>query len=646
MAYDPKKAAAYNQLRQQGLSEDAALAQAGVTDPADYAVNDVPGDPNRGTLGPAIIGGGKVAGVDYEVPTTAELQASGGWLDQPIVAQYPVKANSSSSTVTYSSYTNTSTETVSGGGSTTITRLPPTPNASSQALQPSIDAKQAEINQFIRDNPSNFERQRQGLPLLSPEENLARSQQYNTLIGQRAALVNQQQDLQTPGGTSTTTVPNTTTTTTTVTQVTAATGAAVEPNTDPSLQQAEEQRLGVAPEYTGGVQQAPGGVDTAALTEAGAAFADEDTQAFAPNPVDDPAAAFANEDAQGFGGQPVNSPASVPPSLAGPVGIPYDDEGNLNPGWTLDEENNPVFVGGNFVEPATAASAAASLEQATLLRAQQQATLQQRYNQTTSGADWRVRIRLAPQANYLYRARPPGILNPLVQTDGVIFPYVPTIQTSYQAAYDRTPLTHSNYQGYFYKNSSVGDINITGTFTAQDTKEAEYLLAVIHFFRSATKMFYGKDEYRGAPPPLVELSGFGAYQFNNHPCLISNFQYSLPNAVDYIRVNPNNQGQNLVINRNQTSSSPVSTIETALNRISSLVNLATGQGVAPGAQGRGSTDLGFVAQTVSGTTQTTYVPTKIEITVTLLPVQTRSQVSQQFSLKKFAAGDLLRGGFW
>ena len=292
----------------------------------------------------------------------------------------------------------------------------------------------------------------------------------------------------------------------------------------------------------------------------------------------------------------------------------------------------------------TAADIEGAAMRAAITRAQDQSTLQQRYNQTTTG-DWRVRIRLAPSANYLYKAKNPGIMSPLVASDGVIFPYLPTVQTRYEATYDRRDLTHSNYRGYFYKNSSVGEISVNGTFTAQDTWEAQYLLAVIHFFRSATKMFYGKDEFRGAPPPLVRLSGFGEYQFNDHPCLISNFNYTLPNGVDYIRVDPNNQGQNLVINRNQVSSSPASTIETAWRRISGLVNLATGGKVDAGAQS-GLQDLGYVTQTVSGTSQTTYVPTKMEIQITLLPVQTRSQVSQQFSLKEFAHGNLLKGGFW
>jgi hypothetical protein len=73
------------------------------------------------------------------------------------------------------------------------------------------------------------------------------------------------------------------------------------------------------------------------------------------------------------------------------------------------------------------------------------------------------------------------------------------------------------------------------TFTAQDTGEANYLLAVITFFKSVTKMFYGQDAERGAPPPLVYLSGLGEYQFNEHPCVVSQFNYNLPSDADYIR---------------------------------------------------------------------------------------------------------------
>jgi hypothetical protein len=183
----------------------------------------------------------------------------------------------------------------------------------------------------------------------------------------------------------------------------------------------------------------------------------------------------------------------------------------------------------------------------------------------------------------------------------------------------------------------VGEIQLNGVFTAQDTAEASYLLAVIHFFRSCTKMFYGQDsEFRGSPPPLVELSGYGEFQFNNHPCLVSTFNYTLPNGVDYIRVSPNNQGVNLSNRRNPISTGGVT--------LSSVVNRLTNNNLVRGAE-PGRIDLGF-SQGVNGTGQTSYVPTKMEIQLTMLPVQTREQVSKGFRLDEFARGNLLRGGFW
>jgi hypothetical protein len=285
-------------------------------------------------------------------------------------------------------------------------------------------------------------------------------------------------------------------------------------------------------------------------------------------------------------------------------------------------------------------------------RAQQQSTLQTRVNQPAA-ADWRVRLRLAPNADYLYKVPAgndpnsgPGILAPLAATDGVVFPYTPAIETSYQAKYANYDLTHSNYRGYFYQNSSIENITIKGTFTAQDTREAAYLLAVIHFFKSVTKMFYGQDQQAGTPPPLVYLSGFGKYQFNESPCVVTNFGYSLPTDVDYIRANGfNNIGLNMENRRNQSSGPAIGgslgTVVAILDRLNNA-----------GLKNKSLTDVpspGAVNQNVTNQTSinSTYVPTKMEISITLLPMQTRNQVSKQFSLKSFANGSLLAGGgFW
>jgi hypothetical protein len=284
------------------------------------------------------------------------------------------------------------------------------------------------------------------------------------------------------------------------------------------------------------------------------------------------------------------------------------------------------------------ANSAAAQQQATLLQAQQQGAIQAQF-QTPADGDWRVRLALAKNATYLYKDSNNALLEPLAGTSGVVFPYMPKIETSYTANYSDTALTHSNYKGYFYNSSFVGDISITGTFTAQDTREANYLLAVIHFFRSVTKMFYGQDPQRGSPPPLVYLSGLGNYQFNDHPCVVKTFQYSLPNDVDYIRTKPNNYNLNFNQNLNKTQASPTPGIGSVLSRI---LNSGLRKGALPGT---GSQEL-VVQQSVTNLADSTYVPTKIEIQLTLLPIQTRSQQSQQFSVKDYSSGKLLAGGFW
>ena len=276
---------------------------------------------------------------------------------------------------------------------------------------------------------------------------------------------------------------------------------------------------------------------------------------------------------------------------------------------------------------------------ATEQRLREQQAIQAQFQSPANG-DWRVKLKLSPNATYLYKDNAANsILAPLAASDGVVFPYMPDIQTTYNANYDTSDLVHSNYRGYFYKNSYVGDINITGVFTAQNTQEANYLLAVIHFFRSATKMFYGeKDSLRGAPPPLVYLFGLGQYQFNAHPCVIRSFNYNLPSDVDYIRTKPNNYNVNLndTVPKIQSGGNPISAV------ISRLRNALLPKGALPNVP----QELLSVSQSVSNIDNSTYVPTKITVTVSLLPIQTRNQQSQQFSVKGFANGDLLKGGFW
>lgn len=289
------------------------------------------------------------------------------------------------------------------------------------------------------------------------------------------------------------------------------------------------------------------------------------------------------------------------------------------------------------------AATAAANEAAIKERARVQATLNNQQRQADSG-DWRLKIRLAPGARYLYRGQDgqgtqSGILAPLAVTDGVIFPYTPRITTGYVSNYEQTALPHSNYKGYFYTGSHVDTITIEGLFTAQDTQEANYLLAVIHFFRSVTKMFYGQDDdFRGAPPPLVFLQGLGAYQFNRHPCVVSSFGYDLPNDVDYIRADVGPiTGLNIQQAR-RPGGVPPQDVPT------DVFTGALGRLRTAGLQ-KGALYVPPAADTL-GTISPTYVPTRISIRLELYAMQTRKQISQEFSMRDFASGSLLKRGFW
>lgn len=254
--------------------------------------------------------------------------------------------------------------------------------------------------------------------------------------------------------------------------------------------------------------------------------------------------------------------------------------------------------------------------------------------------EWRVRLALAPGSNYLYKIPNPGILQPLKETDGIIFPYMPAINITYSANYDPQELTHSNYKVFQYRSSQVDSVGITCDFTAQDTNEAAYLLAVIHFFRSVTKMFYGKDQNprNGTPPPLCYLHGLGQFQFNNHPLVISSFTYNLPTDVDYVRCD----SSKFIVKGNGNSIEqryPPSFQSEGKTEGGDGTAKNTRQGFVP--VGGNPSNPNF--KNANYKEQPTYVPSKIQLQINAIPIMSRKVLSDNFSLRNYATGDLYRG---
>ena len=145
--------------------------------------------------------------------------------------------------------------------------------------------------------------------------------------------------------------------------------------------------------------------------------------------------------------------------------------------------------------------------------------------------DWRVKLSLPG----IISKDVPEILKPLVDTNGLVFPYTPTILIQHTANYDALSPTHSNYPFPQYQNSQIEDLVITGDFFCENAKDAQYWTAMVHYLRSVTKMNYGIDGDAGAPPPIVKLTGYGDFVFPNVPVVIRNFTVDLPADVDYIK---------------------------------------------------------------------------------------------------------------
>lgn len=233
--------------------------------------------------------------------------------------------------------------------------------------------------------------------------------------------------------------------------------------------------------------------------------------------------------------------------------------------------------------------------------------------------DWRFRIHLAPNADYLYNARGDTVLAPLRKTDGVLFPYVPSISYSYTAQYSEDELTHTNFKFQNYRSSSISAINVTGTFTAQDENEASYVFAMLHFFKSATKMFYGSNEKSGMPPPILYLTGFGTYMFDSHPVVLSSFSHTPETNADWIRVNTSMESITA-----QTVN-PAKVLSVSSERLR-----AAGLGSSPPAFNRKRSE------------SFAYIPASLTVTLTFQPVQSRADIANTFDFDKFASGQLIR----
>lgn len=143
--------------------------------------------------------------------------------------------------------------------------------------------------------------------------------------------------------------------------------------------------------------------------------------------------------------------------------------------------------------------------------------------------DWRVRLNCDWT---IFRDNP---LFERFKEGGVVFPILPEITFSTKANYTQIEPTHNNYPFQAYKNSQVDEISIAGQFISETNLDAAYWVAATTFFKTATKMFYGKGDNVGAPPIICLLNGYGASVFNDVPVVVKSFSVDFPKDVNYVK---------------------------------------------------------------------------------------------------------------
>lgn len=151
------------------------------------------------------------------------------------------------------------------------------------------------------------------------------------------------------------------------------------------------------------------------------------------------------------------------------------------------------------------------------------------------GQEEDMRVRIKVPAQYLGSSLTTGYQSALAPDNihGIIFPYTPSINFEVKADYAPQVPTHSNFSINFYKNSSVGSINITGKFSVANELDAKNYISTMHLLRTLTRMKFGPDPDAGAPPPVCRLFAYGEMQLYNVPVAIVNYRVELPDNVDY-----------------------------------------------------------------------------------------------------------------
>jgi hypothetical protein len=225
--------------------------------------------------------------------------------------------------------------------------------------------------------------------------------------------------------------------------------------------------------------------------------------------------------------------------------------------------------------------------------------------------DWRVRLQV-PEGplRQFFDFDNNTLLQPLADSHGIFWPLTPSMVIQHSANYNAMDMTHSNYPHQAYQNSQVDSMNIIGEFPVQNSDDAKHWVATVNFLRTATKMFFGKDDgngLKGNPPPILHLFGYGDHMFHKIPVVLNSFNVELRAGIDYISTRQNPDGYSTPRTRERMGLPELEEIQTwapTLSNISVLItpiysrdsvkNFSMNKFVRGELNGKDSNEVGFI----------------------------------------------------
>lgn len=233
----------------------------------------------------------------------------------------------------------------------------------------------------------------------------------------------------------------------------------------------------------------------------------------------------------------------------------------------------------------------------------------------------RVRLRPKPDGRAISQiygsAEGGGLMRPLIDTKGMVFPYQPVITYQQEVLYSQMEMVHTNQDIYSYVRTPALKLTVDGEFTCQNQEEGRYSLACVHFLRTVTKMWFGGESEtsiakQGTPPPVLLFDAYGQYMFNNLPVIVTQFSVTLPKEVDYFPVE--------VSNSDEGAPRAADLYSSIFRPNASRLNM-------------------------NGNTGYAWLPVQFGISVQLT-VQNTPRRLRSFDMTKFSTGELLKKGGW